>query len=124
MTRITYVARSGASIDQFNTGEFRRALEFAERFAEVVADAGNTVDRMMADRLLATTLHYRGDQTADEALARREARDEGWYVAELWRIKGELLLPPCAGTFRSSPEASARQASPVRSRGRASETLR
>jgi len=52
----------GLCIDQFNNGEFRRALEFANRFAEVVADSGNPVDRMMADRLLATTLHYRGDQ--------------------------------------------------------------
>jgi predicted ATPase len=37
-----------------------------------------------------------GLATADEALARCEARDEGWYVAELWRIKGELLLLPGA----------------------------
>ncbi|MBR0782219.1 winged helix-turn-helix domain-containing protein [Bradyrhizobium iriomotense] len=52
----------GLCIDQFNNGEFRRALEFANRFAEVVADSSSPVDRMMADRLLATTLHYRGDQ--------------------------------------------------------------
>src|SRR3954447_24885808 len=52
----------GLCIDQFNNGEFHKALEFANRFAEVVADSGNPVDRMMADRLLATTLHYRGDQ--------------------------------------------------------------
>ncbi|WP_247499265.1 winged helix-turn-helix domain-containing protein [Bradyrhizobium sp. 149] len=52
----------GLCIDQFNNGEFQRALEFAHRFATVVADAGNPVDRMMADRLLATTLHYLGDQ--------------------------------------------------------------
>ncbi|MET4215608.1 putative ATPase/DNA-binding winged helix-turn-helix (wHTH) protein [Bradyrhizobium sp. LB7.2] len=52
----------GLCIDQFNNGGFRRALEFAHRFAAVVADSGNPVDRMMADRLLATTLHYLGDQ--------------------------------------------------------------
>lgn len=52
----------GLCIDQFNNGEFRKALEFAHRFAEVVADSGSPVDRMMADRLLATTLHYLGDQ--------------------------------------------------------------
>ncbi|KYG20568.1 transcriptional regulator [Bradyrhizobium sp. AT1] len=52
----------GLCIDQFNNGEFRKALEFANRFAEVVADSGSPVDRMMADRLLATTLHYRGEQ--------------------------------------------------------------
>ncbi len=35
-----------------------------------------------------------GLATADEALARCEARDERWYAAELWRIKGELLRHP------------------------------
>jgi predicted ATPase len=33
-----------------------------------------------------------GLATVDEALARCEARDERWYVAELLRIRGELLL--------------------------------
>jgi predicted ATPase len=33
-----------------------------------------------------------GLQTIDEALARCEARDERWYVAELLRIKGELVV--------------------------------
>jgi predicted ATPase len=52
----------GLCIDQFNNGGFRKALEFAHRFAKVAADSSNSVDRMMADRLLATTLHYLGDQ--------------------------------------------------------------
>uniref|UniRef100_A0A939M8R2 Winged helix-turn-helix domain-containing protein n=2 Tax=Bradyrhizobium barranii subsp. barranii TaxID=2823807 RepID=A0A939M8R2_9BRAD len=52
----------GLCIDQFNNGEFRKALEFAHRFADIVADSQNSVDRMMGDRLLATTLHYLGDQ--------------------------------------------------------------
>jgi hypothetical protein len=52
----------GLCIDQFNNGEFRKALEFAHRFAGAVAGSANTVDLMMADRLLATTLHYLGDQ--------------------------------------------------------------
>ncbi|WP_315767026.1 MULTISPECIES: ATP-binding protein [unclassified Bradyrhizobium] len=52
----------GLCIDQFNNGEFRKALEFARRFAEAAADSRNSVDRMMADRLLATALHYIGDQ--------------------------------------------------------------
>src|SRR5262249_48128398 len=33
-----------------------------------------------------------GLETVDEALACCEARDELWYLAELLRIKGELLL--------------------------------
>jgi predicted ATPase len=52
----------GLCIDQFNNGEFRKALEFAHRFADVVAGSRSPVDLMMADRLLATTLHYLGDQ--------------------------------------------------------------
>jgi predicted ATPase/DNA-binding winged helix-turn-helix (wHTH) protein len=36
-----------------------------------------------------------GLETVDEAIARCEAREEGWYIAELLRIKGELLLADC-----------------------------
>jgi predicted ATPase/DNA-binding winged helix-turn-helix (wHTH) protein len=52
----------GLCIDQFNNGAFRKALEFAHRFSAAVAGSANTVDLMMAERLLATTLHYLGDQ--------------------------------------------------------------
>ena len=57
----------GLCINEFNNGEFRKALDFAHRFADVVASSGQTIELMMADRLLATTLHYLGDQ--------RRARD-------------------------------------------------
>jgi len=33
-----------------------------------------------------------GLATVDDAIGRCEARDEGWYIAELLRIRGELLL--------------------------------
>ena len=64
----------GLCIDQFNNGEFRAALEFARRFADLAANSSDPVDLMMADRLVATTLHYLGDQKAarhhiDRALA-------------------------------------------------------
>jgi predicted ATPase/DNA-binding winged helix-turn-helix (wHTH) protein len=52
----------GLCIDQFNNGEFRSALGFAQRFAEIVATSNDPIDQMMADRLLGTTLHYLGDQ--------------------------------------------------------------
>jgi predicted ATPase len=52
----------GLCIDQFNNGEFRAALEFARRFAALVANSTDTIDLMMADRILATALHYLGDQ--------------------------------------------------------------
>ncbi len=52
----------GLCIDQFNNGELRAALEFARRFASLAADSSDAIDLMMADRLLATALHYFGDQ--------------------------------------------------------------
>jgi len=52
----------GLCIDQFNNGELRTALEFARRFAGLVADSGDAIDLMMAERILATALHYLGDQ--------------------------------------------------------------
>jgi predicted ATPase len=33
-----------------------------------------------------------GLETVDDAITRCEARDEGWYIAELFRIRGELVL--------------------------------
>ena len=52
----------GLCIDQFNIGELRTALAYAERFAALVADSMDAIDLMMADRMLATALHYFGDQ--------------------------------------------------------------
>ncbi|MCP3368036.1 ATP-binding protein [Bradyrhizobium cajani] len=59
-----YLLRSlwGLCIDQFNNGEFRQVPGFVDRFTDVVAGSSNSVDRMMAERLLATKLHYLGDQ--------------------------------------------------------------
>jgi predicted ATPase/DNA-binding winged helix-turn-helix (wHTH) protein len=52
----------GLCIDQFNNGEFRTALSFAKRFAALVANSNDPVDILMGDRILATSLHYIGDQ--------------------------------------------------------------
>jgi predicted ATPase/DNA-binding winged helix-turn-helix (wHTH) protein len=52
----------GLCIDQFNNGEFRKALEFAHQFAEMALDSENAVDGITADRLLATAQHFLGDQ--------------------------------------------------------------
>jgi predicted ATPase len=176
----------GLCIDQFNNGNVRTALDFARGFASLVEHSTNPIEAMMGDRILATSLHYLGDQTSarhhidralvheaaarephavsagfdllvsthyfqarilwlqghadralrvvaalregleqagearylprflllqgeqaqylrmageagqavenlDQMLARCEARDEGWYVPELLRIKGEVL---------------------------------
>jgi predicted ATPase/DNA-binding winged helix-turn-helix (wHTH) protein len=52
----------GLCIDQFNTGNVRTALSYAERFAGLVGNADPAIERMKADRILATSLHYLGDQ--------------------------------------------------------------
>ena len=49
-------------IDQFNNGNLRAALEFAQRFADLTARSSDAIELMMADRLLATAYHYFGDQ--------------------------------------------------------------
>jgi tetratricopeptide (TPR) repeat protein len=54
----------GLCIDQFNNGEFRAALGYAQRFADLVGDSSNAVDLILGDRILATALHYLGDQRA------------------------------------------------------------
>jgi predicted ATPase/DNA-binding winged helix-turn-helix (wHTH) protein len=52
----------GLSINQFNDGQFRRALEFAYRFKEVAGGSDDPIELIMTDRLLATALHYLGEQ--------------------------------------------------------------
>src|SRR5262249_48795707 len=47
---------------QFNNGEFLKALEFAQRFTRAAEGTGDPTDLMLADRLLAVSLHYLGDQ--------------------------------------------------------------
>src|SRR5205085_11021221 len=46
----------------------------------------------------------------DDALVRCETRDEGWYLAELLRIKGELLLLQGAPGAAAAAESHFRQA--------------
>lgn len=52
----------GLCIDQFNSGQFRAALDFARQFASLAAASSDAVDLLLGDRLLATALHYFGDQ--------------------------------------------------------------
>jgi predicted ATPase/DNA-binding winged helix-turn-helix (wHTH) protein len=53
----------GLCIDQFNNGEFRTALDYARRFAALVEGSSDQIDVMMGDRILATSLHFFGDQS-------------------------------------------------------------
>jgi predicted ATPase/DNA-binding winged helix-turn-helix (wHTH) protein len=52
----------GLCIDQFNNGEFGKALEFSHRFTDAAAHSSDRTDPMLADRLMAVSLHYLGDQ--------------------------------------------------------------
>jgi predicted ATPase/DNA-binding winged helix-turn-helix (wHTH) protein len=67
----------GLCIDQFNNGSVRTALEFARRFAGLVAHSTDPIESVMADRILGTALHYLGDQNSarqhlDRALSHRD----------------------------------------------------
>jgi len=60
-----YVSRAlwGLWVDSLNNGAMPQALELAERFERTVAGSADAIDRLMADRMLATTLHFMGDQS-------------------------------------------------------------
>lgn len=55
----------GVWISKLNNGDLDAALDLARQLLELVDESSDQGDLMMADRLMATTLHYRGDQ--DEA---------------------------------------------------------
>jgi predicted ATPase/DNA-binding winged helix-turn-helix (wHTH) protein len=52
----------GMWIGTLNKGEWATALDLARRLTEAVSTSDDIQDTMMADRILATTLHYRGEQ--------------------------------------------------------------
>ena len=52
----------GLCVDQFNNGEFLKALEFAQRFTKAAESSADPTDLRLADRLLAVSLHFLGDQ--------------------------------------------------------------
>jgi predicted ATPase/DNA-binding winged helix-turn-helix (wHTH) protein len=52
----------GLWVNHLNNGEFRTALELAQQFVGIVTNSSDAIDLMMADRMLATSLHYLGDQ--------------------------------------------------------------
>jgi predicted ATPase/DNA-binding winged helix-turn-helix (wHTH) protein len=85
----------GLCIDQFNNGEFRKALEFAHQFAEMASDSENAVDGITADRLLATAQHFLGDQKRarhhiDRVFSRLE--NPGSSTTQLVRFRFDLRV--------------------------------
>ena len=49
-------------IEQFNNGKFLKAFDFAQRFTKAAEGSTDPTDLMLADRLLAASLHFLGDQ--------------------------------------------------------------
>ena len=52
----------GLWVDRLNNGQLDMASDLARRFAAIATQSSNAVDLTMADRMLATTLHFLGDQ--------------------------------------------------------------
>jgi predicted ATPase/TolB-like protein/cytochrome c-type biogenesis protein CcmH/NrfG len=48
---------------RLNTGEYRTALTFAQRFCSLAADQPDPADSLIGTRMVGTSLHYLGDQT-------------------------------------------------------------
>ena len=85
---------------RMNSGEFRAALTFAQKFHRLAAKRPDPADRLIADRMIGTVLRYRGDLSSAR---RRIERMLDRYVDPLlrshsirfvWdqRIAGEMVL--------------------------------
>jgi predicted ATPase len=68
---------------------------FLSEYADALGHVGRTAEGLMA---------------IDEALARSERSDERWYLAELLRIKGELILREGADSAPAEAERHFQQA--------------
>jgi predicted ATPase/DNA-binding winged helix-turn-helix (wHTH) protein len=84
----------GLCIDQFNNGEFRTALEYARRFGGLVANSTDAIELIMGDRILATALHYLGDQkSARHHIERVLARlDEIRQQSQIVRLRFDMRV--------------------------------
>jgi predicted ATPase len=75
----------GLWADRMNNGEFRPALELARRFRDLAARSADPADPLIGDRLLATSLHFLGDQGGarrhvERMLARYVAPASGSHI--------------------------------------------
>jgi predicted ATPase/DNA-binding winged helix-turn-helix (wHTH) protein len=85
---------------RFSSGEYRAALAFAQRFDSLAAQQPDPADRLIADRMIGTVLHYLGDQ--DGARRHIERMLSGYVdpihrsqtIRFVWdqRIAGEIVL--------------------------------
>jgi predicted ATPase len=49
---------------RLNTGDYRASLTFAQRFCSLAAEQSDATDSLIGTRMIGTSLHYLGDQTA------------------------------------------------------------
>ncbi len=54
----------GLWVYRLNSGEYRTALDLAQRFSNVAASKADSTDTLVGDRLMGLSLHFLGDQTS------------------------------------------------------------
>jgi predicted ATPase len=86
----------------------RTALDELRETGSVLRDSAFLC--ALAEGLAATGQVAEGLAAVDQALERSESCEERWCIAELLRIKGELLLLECAPKAAASAENHFRQA--------------
>ena len=91
----------GVWIGKLNRGELDATLTLAQRLLDLVEGSTNQTDLMMADRLMATTLHFRGDQNGARTHIERMLGRHALAPAQprLVRFQVDQSIP--AGYFRA-----------------------
>ena len=86
----------GMWVDRLNNGQQAQALELAQQFAAIVARSSNAIDLMIADRILATSLHFMGDQTQArhhaEAMLSRYAASAGRRLGARFQFDQQVTV--------------------------------
>jgi predicted ATPase/DNA-binding winged helix-turn-helix (wHTH) protein len=85
---------------QMSSGKHRAALAFARRFHGLSVKQPDPADRLIADRMIGTVLHYMGDQTSArrhiERMLRRyvDPRHRSDMIRFVWdqRVAGDIVL--------------------------------
>jgi tetratricopeptide (TPR) repeat protein len=85
---------------EMSSGRHRAALSFARRFRGLYAKQPDPADRLIADRMIGTVLHYMGDQTNArrhiERMLRRyvDPRHRSDTIRFVWdqRVAGDIVL--------------------------------
>ena len=85
---------------RMSSGDYRAALGFAQRFRDLTAKQPDPADRLIADRMIGTVLHYIGDQTNARRHIERmlsgylDPRHRSHTIRFVWdqRVAGNMVL--------------------------------